>query len=146
MKQILNIFLFLLLFACSRYFDFKEPFIVKTNPSKEETGIETGSIIKVEFSEKMSRITVEKACSLNSVSESVKGKMSWENDKIFIFTPLSNLFPGMKYTLRISKEAEDINGNNIAEDFSLRFRTSGEYDRPYVVETYPEDRSQGIPH
>jgi len=93
------------------------PAIITKSPTGNDVSVD--SVITITFSELMNIVTVETAF---SISPSVEGTFSWDN-AILIFTPNKALGYDMLYTVVISTEAKDLEGEALEADYSWKFST-----------------------
>jgi hypothetical protein len=113
--------------------DTEAPTVLEKYPTGESAAID--SIITASFSEAMNKTSAESAF---SISPKVDGTFSWIGNKL-IFTPDDLLDYNTVYTVRISKKAKDIIGNNLTLDDAWKFTTESIVDknRPRVIENRP---------
>ncbi len=125
-------------------FDFERPEVVSVSPSHNSTLVPAGSSIIVDFSKSMDRVKTNNEFSLTGDSGKIEGIFAWENGGTrLIFTPRGNLSVSDKYTVRITKSAEDTDGNDLKEEFVSIFFISGENGSPSVVSYRPLPDSIG---
>jgi hypothetical protein len=116
------------------------PYVVSHVPSVDETDVLTTTTIKVTFSEPMDRGSTESAL---STSPSVSGSFTWSFDNATMtFTPTSNLAYDTVYTVTISTEAMDAQGENMLAPYSWSFTT--EVPPPYLVGHVPGVDETGV--
>ena len=108
------------------YHDYDPPIVEDYQPDDNEFDVDIGSDIAIWFNESMDQASVENAF---SITPEVSGEMIWSG-KAFYFNPDALLEVNTTYTVTISEQATDYNGNNLTEPLSFSFST-----RPYV---YPQ--------
>ncbi len=144
-KAVINLlFVALLITGCFDENDFKSPEVVSVTPSHNSMDVESDIIVTVEFSKSMDTVKTNCEFSLNSGSGPVEGYFSWENDdRRMIFTPRENLPVAEKFTIRITKSAEDKTGNDLKNELVSVFYIGGEDDSPFVLSCTPLENSTG---
>ncbi len=88
-------------------------------PSHRDEGVPLDTAIKVAFSKPMDKASVVSAF---SITPPVEGEFEW-SDNTIAFYPVAPLEYGITYTVTISTEAKDLDGNNLAEAYSWEFTT-----------------------
>ncbi len=146
MKQNFFILFVIVLFSgCSILGDFTPPEIVSKFPAPDSKNVDKSSVIKIIFSEPMSRPVTEKAFSLTAGNSSIEGYFQWlDNDRTMIFRPMYALNNSAVFYVQLETDAEDKNGNNLADKLSYKFFINNEIIQPYVVSSYPAYGSTGI--
>jgi len=94
------------------------PTITDVSPEDEATDVSVGTAISATFSEAMNEASAESAFSVDSVT----GTFSWDGNTM-TFTPSANLAYNTTYTATVSTAAEDLAGNNLADDYTWAFTT-----------------------
>jgi hypothetical protein len=95
------------------------PTISARNPAPGQTGVPTGTDIRITFSAPMNRVTASGAF---SISPDVPGSFKWDGNTL-VFTPARRLDPGRRYTVLVSPEAQDENGIPLDQQYSWSFTT-----------------------
>ncbi|MEM2514585.1 MAG: LamG-like jellyroll fold domain-containing protein [Candidatus Bathyarchaeia archaeon] len=96
------------------------PKVVGHSPSNGEVNVPINTVIQVTFSETMNKTSVESSFSLGVVS----GSFSWNADEtIMTFTPSGNLAYDTTYTVIISGDAQDKEGESMGSPYTWSFRT-----------------------
>ena len=134
----------LIIVTCGCYYDLDMPHVVSVEPGKNRISVDLDSSVTVLFSEKMDTMKTSKEFTLSSSAGYVEGYFSWaDGDSILIFRPSEPFKRAEKYTVRITEEAEDSNGNDLRDEFVSSFYTAGDNVRPVVESFEPEDNSTG---
>jgi len=109
------------LFEGSEIPDTTGPALAALSPKDREEGVSLGSDVRLVFDEPPEESTVELAFSLvDSNQADIQGEGEWPNPTTFVFTPLSPLAEGMKYSVRLKGEKiRDSFGNVAAVDSSF---------------------------
>ncbi len=119
------------------------PSIVSTDPAKGARDIRFDSTIHVVFNELMEPSSIQNAFLLISPSGSVAGNLV-QNGVEWIFTPSAQLKPQTTYTILISKAAEDLAGNTLADDYIATFTTLDNVI-PTLINSIPVDKAFNVP-
>jgi alpha-tubulin suppressor-like RCC1 family protein len=103
--------------------DEEQPNILSVFPENGETAVPLDASIIILFSERMNQNSVEQAVSLNPGN--LQLAFSWNsNGNELQITPDIGYYDKVKtYTLTIAETAENMNGENISEDFITTFTT-----------------------
>jgi len=96
------------------------------------------SIIKVTFKEDMNLSDVERKF---SITPETQGTISWESDRIFVFTPQNPLNKDTEYSINFGKGLLSKFGGETKDPINLKFRTIGKVT---VIGTYPISGYYGI--
>jgi len=132
--------------GCYADMDSGRPEVVSVNPSHNRTLVSPSSVITVKFSRCMDTVRTNNSFSLGSDSGGVEGIFFWENDgKTLTFTPRAGLYSSGAYTIRITKDAEDTEGNDLRNEYVSKFYICGENGSPYVQSYSPAENSTGNP-
>lgn len=107
------------------------PEIIYKSIEDGEKNIEVHKTLEIEFSHEMNRSSVENAL---SISPEANYTISWSKNKIFIEMQLEK---GKRYTVFISKNAEDKRGISMEKDFFLNFSTIENIKREIEVNETP---------
>ena len=102
--------------------DIIAPDIISSTIENGQQDIDTNASITISFSEPMNRTSVEGAF---SISGNVTGTFSWEENDL-IFRPDQPYDYLTSYTVVITKDARDIQGNYLKEDLAFAFTTEPE--------------------
>jgi len=101
------------------------------------TDVSASTAISVTFSEAMNTTSAEDAF---SITPAVAGLFSWAGDAM-TFTPDADLVYDTTYNVTIGTGAEDLAGNNLAEEFSWNFTTGSATATDTVTRTSPATAS-----
>jgi hypothetical protein len=136
----------LLLTGCFADEIFERPVVVSISPSSgSDTGTPESGVV-VEFSKRMDTVKTNEEFSLSSDSGRVDGCFGWDSSgRIMTFTPKSSLPMAEKFTVRVTQNAEDSDGNDLAAEFLSVFFTGGDLGQPAVVSYSPVANSVGNP-
>jgi len=108
------------------------PTVLSSFPLDNTTGYSNAGKVEIQFDIRMDKTSTQAAF---SISPSVSGKFSWEdNQKKLIFNPTSNFTQGQKYTVSVSTAAKTVFGKNLANRFSFTFTTRSKLN---MLRTYP---------
>ncbi|HPS58406.1 MAG TPA: Ig-like domain-containing protein [Spirochaetota bacterium] len=136
------IFSVVLLAGC--YDDFTMPHVVSAAPGKNELSVSRDISAVVAFSKTMDTMKTSNEFTLSSSSGAVEGFFSWGNsDTVMSFHPAEPLKRTEKYTIRITGDAEDTEGNDLSDEFISSFYTGGDDVRPEVDSFNPAANSIG---
>lgn len=146
MKKNIFLLLLILMTGCdSRLdFDFERPEVVSVSPPHNSTLVPSGSRVIINFSKSMDTVKTNNEFSLTGDSGKIDGIFAWEgNGTRLIFTPRENLSVSDKFTVRVTKGAEDADGNDLKEEFVSLFFINGESSSPFVASYTPVPDSIG---
>jgi hypothetical protein len=103
----------------------RPPIVVRTNPAKGRVDVALNVTVSVVFSEPMDTTTVRSgSVRVLDGGQQVAGNMRWSNDALTLeFTPGNSLKPGTVYTLAITPEVRDRDGDALATSFESSFTT-----------------------
>jgi len=133
----LTVYLFALIGCEALLFDQSAPVISTFSPADGAAGVHPTNAISITFDESMDRESVERAFSLSrETEEKVSGTFSWSRNTL-LFTPAEPLDVNPKYIIRISRKAEDKNGNNLLSDHISTFTVSGRRSAPTLINQWP---------
>ncbi len=116
--------------------DFTAPSVTISVPpfsSSAVTGISVSQNLIINFSKTMDKASVEENF---SVSPSISGYFLWGesvpglSDSQLTYVLLENMDYGKLYTMKISSDAEDINGNKPGVDYIVNFITGDDFTPP----------------
>lgn len=117
---------------------FERPEVQSVTPEKDSTTALPDTRVTVTFSKQMDTVKTNEEFSLSSSSGTVDGYFSWDpGGRVMTFTPKFHLTGAERYTLRISKGAEDTDGNDLKNDFLSTFHTGGDLGQPVVLSYMP---------
>jgi hypothetical protein len=132
--------------GCYADMDFSRPAVISVNPAHNSTLVPSVSVITVKFSKSMDTVRTNNSFSLSGDSGRIDGLFLWENDgRTLTFTPRAALSPSDCYTIRITKDAEDTEGNDLKNEHVSKFYISGETISPYVLSYLPAANTTGNP-
>ena len=131
----------LLLVSCSRLLDLEMPKVSTSEPLCEAADCAENTQIKIIFSESMQTLTVEKNTSLLCGTAEVNGLFNWKDEKEMTFTPEKILDPGSSCVFTVGSGAEDKSGNDLTENFILRFKVAGNVLVPEIISITPSQGS-----
>lgn len=145
MKNIFILSALMFITGCFADMDFERPEIVSVSPSHNSTLIPRDSAVVVEFSKAMDTVKTNNEFSLSGENGNVNGTFAWiDGDRKLIFTPRGEFSPE-KFTLRITKGAEDKDGNDLKNEFVSVFYIRGENVSPAVSSYSPGANTIGNP-
>lgn len=110
---------------------------IKSYEPKGE-GARADSPIKIVFDEDMNHASVEEKFYL---SPTTAGKINWEDEKTFIFSPDQEFKKGTDYTIKFLSEMENKYGGKTDQDIEINFSTVGIVR---VLSVYPKDASYSL--
>lgn len=143
MKNKAYILLSLLLF-CGCYDDFTMPTVVSASPGRNEISVDQDASVRIRFSKKMDTMKTSNEFTLSSSTGSVKGYFSWgSGDTVMSFRASEPLKRAEKYTIRITEDAEDSEGNDLDDEFVSSFYTGGDNAQPEIDSFLPAANSIG---
>lgn len=73
----------------------------------------------------------------------MEGSFAWDKN-VMIFVPKYKLKKGKWYTVKLSTDAEDVNGNNVEKELVFKFLVGSEDWAPTVLYTQPAHGSSGV--
>ncbi|PKK91693.1 MAG: hypothetical protein CVV64_03250 [Candidatus Wallbacteria bacterium HGW-Wallbacteria-1] len=119
----------------------KAPEVFSTYPTTNEQNVPLNANIYINFSE-----PVNKTDSANAftISPSLIGDFSWDDDDTMKFDPQQNLDQSTIYTVTISTVVKDIAGTAMVNPYIFSFKTAllTESQRPYIVSRVPMDETE----
>jgi hypothetical protein len=123
---------------------FERPEVVNITPEQNSTTVESDALVVVRFSKPMDTVKTNNEFSLSSDSGVIDGNYSWDSHgKILTFTPGTGFSKAKKFTIRITENAEDIDGNDLKDNYVSSFHTGGDTGRPVVISYTPAANSVG---
>lgn len=115
--------------------------IVGHSPEGALTDLDTLAVIEVYFSADADKKLTERAFSLQEDGVELPGTFSWPEADHLSFRPRAPLNPRASYEIKISADAEDVDGNSMDSDFSHAFRGSPDSERPLIRSFDPANLS-----
>ncbi|GEM_PF-541741 len=151
-KKTIIVMLFLIanmVFSECSYIDekmgFDRPKVISIYPSNFMTDVASNVIVEVSFSKSMDTIKTNESFSLSSASGNVDGYFRWSNgDKRMTFEPKNSLTDAQMYTIIITSEAEDKDGNDLEETHTTVFYVNTDLNPPTVIANTPANDATGI--
>ncbi|GHU38889.1 hypothetical protein FACS1894190_01530 [Spirochaetia bacterium] len=144
MKNNLTVKIFFVLFtifltSCDLLRD--KPFeVISWLPGAGFCNSENDIAIYVEFSKEPDRTSVEKAFSFTANGAAVNGIFNWQ-DNTLKYSIYGHLEKNIDYVISIKTEAQDKNGDSLANTFEGSFTTRNSENRIQVLSCEPEDES-----
>ncbi|MFH1231008.1 MAG: Ig-like domain-containing protein [Planctomycetota bacterium] len=118
------------------------PTVLSVSPLNNSTGVPASTNISVTFSEAMNQATAQDAF---SISPSVAGAFSWSSNTM-TFNPTGYLAFNTLYTCTVSIAAEDLAGNNMANQYQWSFTTAApDIIAATVLSVSPPNNSNPVP-
>ncbi|MFA4987222.1 MAG: Ig-like domain-containing protein, partial [Candidatus Brocadiia bacterium] len=125
------------------------PTVVSSTPANLAGSIDVSSNIVLEFSEAMTRATVEGAFSLREVGSTsvITGAFSWSTDsKTVTFNPASNMGFAKNMMVALAVEAQSAGGIPLQAPYSSFFTTADDpANPPSVTFVFPTDQMTDLP-
>ncbi len=146
MKKILFILLVLLsMTGCDLKAILQEPSVVKVYPQDKSMGVPEDAKIKILFSDKMDEAKTNMAFSLvASKAGKVSGFFKWDNTgKEMTFIPQDRLVKEDTYTITITREAEDSEGNDLQKSHTSTFSPGKDREPPKLKDHTPKSDTIG---
>lgn len=126
--------LILFILACAKQapppggpIDKTPPRIIGAEPSPNTTAVSLDSEVKLVFSERVNRRSVEESFFISPMPEEAV-EFKWKAKKLHIKLP-GGLKPNKTYVLTIGTDTKDIRNNRMIESFTLAFATGDSLDR-----------------
>ena len=92
-------------------------------PAPHSIDIASNTSVQIVFSHEMDKDRTEAAFSLvDSSNKNISGNFKWIGDRL-IFTPSANLTPNTEFKILINKNATDLRGYSIKEEWLSSFKT-----------------------
>ncbi|MBU41577.1 MAG: hypothetical protein CMN76_00030 [Spirochaetaceae bacterium] len=111
--------------------DTEGPSIVSTTPADAEQGVAVDSDIQVTFSEAVDFASLQNGISL-SPSVSFVTSLSGDGRTVTI-QPSSNLVVGLRYSLSITEDVQDLEGNPLSNPDVISFFTGTDFEAPEIL-------------
>jgi hypothetical protein len=109
--------------------DTQPPEITYNAPKDGDTGVATDVTVQIYFDEEMDKTTTKNAFSLTTGGTEVNGNISLSSAGVdqwlLEFNPDSALESATSYTMTVGTTAEDIPRNQLAQEFTATFETTG---------------------
>ena len=123
--------------------DHDSPAVMALNPPDGSSGIATGAVVSIAFSEALSGALSGDFARFSRNGERIAAKIAFSG-KVVTLTPSSPLAPDTAYLLEVTGAA-DVAGN-VMPPFSARFTTSGGTAAGFVklLSTSPANSDQGV--
>jgi len=145
MKRI-TIFILIIIFlwGCSKkiteeFLDLSSPSIISTSPADNEINVSGNAKIIITFSENVDSASI--TSSDFSISPNFNYTLTIE-ENIVTITPSQTLPAGQKFTITVSSNIKDKNGNNMKENYSFSFKIEG-HNLSQAEVTFLVDASAG---
>jgi uncharacterized protein YvpB len=90
--------------------------------SPSGSGVDPTTAVRVEFQQSMEKGSTQSAF---SISPATDGTITWEDDRVMIFTPKQNLVKDQQYTVTLANTARATSGVAVDEGFTFSFTTLG---------------------
>lgn len=119
------------------------PMVISTSPTNGETNVAINSVITATFDEPMDATTINTSTfMLNGIT----GTVDYDGTTT-TFTPSADLNYSTTYTATITTGVKDLNGNDMASDYTWSFTTVSEPDilPPAVISSSPIDGDIDVP-
>jgi len=107
-------------------------------PPLEVVNCEIKDKVEIQFSAEPSVLSVKRAFSLTEDGSAVTGEFLFSGNTVY-FTPINGIQKFCDYSLIISKDAEDLKGNSLLNDFLYTYSTRTESIYPVIVSCSPKD-------
>ncbi|MCK9224057.1 MAG: Ig-like domain-containing protein [Candidatus Muirbacterium halophilum] len=131
--------------------DIIPPSILYFEPAADRKDVPVTAKVKIKFSEPMKESTINEYAVMLSSSDKnrIDGIVNYVSDENTLeFYPGKNLDYGTDYFFLLNTAVKDRAGNSIKAPLKFNFRTILAPDniRPTIVEIYPQDGRENIPH
>jgi hypothetical protein len=126
--------------ACS-VLDMSPLTVISWSPREEKPTDLRGMTIGVQFSRAVNTTLAEEAFSVTADGKALVGTVIWKDDRTLAFTPDEPLEDFVVYEIHVSRQAEDLNGNDLRPEFSHTFTTKTDFTRPVITSTSPADHA-----
>ncbi len=126
------------------------PTVAAVSPASGATGVATGSVLSITFSESMNSATLVSAnFEVSSGGALISGNVAYSLDQMTMtFTPLAALSPETTYLARVKAAVTDIAGNPLAADMVWTFTTvprpAPDLTPPQITSTDPASGALAI--
>jgi hypothetical protein len=126
------------------------PTVAAVSPLNGATGVSTGTVVNVTFSEAMDPATINGTTITlknTNTSAAVAGAVTFNGTNIATFTPNVPLAPGTGYTVTVTTGVKDLAGNAMAAQVVSTFTTQAAPDTtaPTVASVSPANTSTTAP-
>lgn len=120
-----------------KFLEMKPLSVVRVTPDGEVIDRAGLTRIEVEFSADVDQSLTSRAFSLLEDGEVMQGIVSWPAGDRLLFIPYSDFKDASTYTISVTTQAEDTDGNSLEDDFTRKFRFSADATRPAVIAISP---------
>jgi hypothetical protein len=104
--------------------DYTPPKVRKRSPGARQTGVSRRPVLKVQFSERMMNVGTRTALLLSPGGRKVKATVKLSSGRKLQIKPSKRLRAGARYTVRLSRDIEDLGANQLAKSArTWSFRT-----------------------
>lgn len=104
--------------------DFTPPKVRKRSPGARQSGVSRTQVVKVQFSERMMNIGTRTVLLIGPGGHKVKATLKLSGGRKLQIKPRKRLRAGARYTVRLSRDIEDLGANQLATSArSWSFRT-----------------------
>lgn len=103
--------------------------------------VDINSPITVTFNKNANKTSVSKNLTILENGSQLDGSIDWNNNKTLVFTPDEPFLCNSRYTISISRYAEDSDGNIMNKDFESEFYAGADTSYPTVVNSDPSINS-----
>jgi hypothetical protein len=110
--------------------DTTPPEVLSTQPAAGATGVPVDTVVRIEFSEDMNRVAVERAFSLEP--EVDLKNLAWDGRSLVV-RPESDLPDSTTFVASIASGVDDSHGVGLEGDFSLTFSTGPTIDTGIIA-------------
>lgn len=113
--------------AISQDVDTMPPYVISTYPHNGQAGVPTNARIHVTFSEEMDDGTITSDTINIKVAlgdEEMYGLVSYSN-RSATFVPFDHFIGMSSYTIIVSDDVRDLNGNSMGRTYTATFETTG---------------------
>jgi hypothetical protein len=119
------------------------PLVVSTNPTNNAVDVFLNKIVSANFNMLMNHSTINTSTfTLKQGTTSVTGQVTYDGQTAY-FAPSSPLLAGTEYTATITTGVKNLQGTQLANDFSWKF-TTGTIVAPEVTATDPLNNATGV--
>ena len=93
--------------------DYTPPKVRKRSPGARQTGVSRRPVVKVQFSERMMNVGTRTVLLLAPGGHKVKAKVKLRSGRKLQIKPSKRLRAGTRYTVRLSRDVEDLGANQL---------------------------------
>jgi hypothetical protein len=131
--------------AISEKLGFSQPEIVSVYPGRFMSGVSPDVEIIVEFSDAMDTVKTNQAFALSTETGTIQGYFRWDGaGTTMTFTPKEPLSDSNMYTISITTDAEDSDGNDLKENYESVFYVNSDLTPPTIVSHTPDSGATGV--